>query len=142
VMNFDCYKDSQRIYDAFSNAWDCCSEFEFSPRNEDEMDSDDDGPYRWFNSREKDPQPISLPPLLPISPERPPSSSLADVPIIVEGDPPSASLPGLSISPERPPSSLLPPLAHCETRRVVKNNSKGCKVIILMERVVFRDCAL
>jgi hypothetical protein len=45
VMNFDCYKDSQRIYDAFSNAWDCCSEFEFSPRDEDEMDSDDDGPY-------------------------------------------------------------------------------------------------
>jgi hypothetical protein len=106
VSNFDSYKDSQRIYDAFTNAWDCCSEFEFSPRDEDEMDSDDDGPpYGWFNSKERDPQPTSLPP------EHPPSSSLADVPMIAERDPPPASLPSVPISPERPPSSLLPPLA-------------------------------
>jgi hypothetical protein len=29
---------------------------------------------------------------------------------------------------------------HCETRGVVKNNPKGCNEIILMEKVVFRDC--
>ena len=113
VMSFDSYKDSQRIYDAFSNAWNCCSEFEFGPRDEDEMDSDDDGPpYGCFNSRERDPQPTSFPPL---PPERPPSSSLADVPMmnpmIVERNPPPASLPSLSISLQRPPLSLLPPLA-------------------------------
>ena len=28
---------------------------------------------------------------------------------------------------------------HCETRRVVKSNLKGCKVIKLMKSVVFRD---
>ena len=113
VMSFDSYKDSQRIYDAFSNAWGCCSEFEFGPRDEDEMDLDDDGPpYGCFNSRERDPQPTSFPPL---PPERPPSSSLADVPMmnpmIVERNPPPASLPSLSISLQRPPLSLLPPLA-------------------------------
>ena len=61
ASNFDSYKNSKRIYDAFSNTWDCCSEFEFSPKDEDEMeDSDDDGPpYRWF--KERDPQPTSLP---------------------------------------------------------------------------------
>jgi hypothetical protein len=35
-MKFGSYNNSQRIYDAFSNAWDCCSEF--GPRDEDEMD--------------------------------------------------------------------------------------------------------
>ena len=105
VMNFSGYKDSQRIYDAFSNAWDCCSEFEFSLRTEDKMDEDDNGPpYGWFNSMERDPQPTFLPPS--ISSEPPPSSSL----IIVEKDPP-ASLPGLSMSLECPPSSLSLPLA-------------------------------
>jgi hypothetical protein len=117
--NFDSYKNSQRIYDAFSNAWDCCSEFEFSPRDEDEMDLDDDGPT--CVSRERDPQPTSLhvrgpqspplPPLPSISPERPPSSSLlpplADVP---EKDPPSTSLSGPSTSPQHPPSSSSLPL--------------------------------
>jgi hypothetical protein len=73
-MGFDGYKNSQRIYDAFSNVWDCCSEFEFSPRDEDEMDSDDDGPpYSWL-------QPPPLPPTslpgLDTSPQPdPPSSS-------------------------------------------------------------------
>ena len=113
-MNFGSYKNSQRIYDAFSNSWDCCSEFEFSSRDDDEMDSDDDGPPYWsLESRERDPQPKFLPPPPPISPERPPSSLLSplpDIPIIVERDAPPTSLPGLSISPERPPSSLLPPL--------------------------------
>ena len=31
---------------------------------------------------------------------------------------------------------------HCETRRVVKSNPKGCNVIIPMGRVVFRDCCI
>jgi len=31
---------------------------------------------------------------------------------------------------------------HCETRRVVKNNPKGCNVIILMEKVVFWNCGI
>jgi hypothetical protein len=108
--DFDFYKNSQRIYDPFSNAWDCCSEFEFSPRDEDEMDSDDDGPpYASLESKERDPQPKSLPPL-PISPERPLSSSLlprlADGPTIVETDLPPASLPGLSTSPHHSPMAI------------------------------------
>jgi hypothetical protein len=73
------------------------------------MDSNDDGPpYWWLKSRERDPQPISLSPLPPISQELPPSLSLlplADVPVIVERDPPLTSLPGLSTSPQLPPSS-------------------------------------
>ena len=31
-------------------------------------------------------------------------------------------------------------LVLCETRRVVKNNLKGCKGVKLMESVVFQDC--
>ena len=31
---------------------------------------------------------------------------------------------------------------HCETGRVVKSNPKHCKVLKLMESVVFRDCAI
>ena len=51
MMDFAGYKNSERIYDAFSDVWDCCSEFEFSPRDEDEMDSDNDGPpYVVFES--------------------------------------------------------------------------------------------
>jgi len=125
VMNFDGYKNSQRIYDAFSHVWDCCSEFEFSPRDEDEMDSDDDGPpYGLFDSRDRDPQPTSLPLLPPISSERPPSSSLiiAGLSMPLErppssllpplaDDPPPTSLPGLSTSPQLPLSSSLPPEA-------------------------------
>jgi hypothetical protein len=113
-MSFSGYKDSQRIYDGFSNAWDCCTEFEFSPRDEDEMDSDDDDPpYGWTKSRERDPSPPppSSLPGLSISPERAHSSlpPLAVAPII-------APLPGLSTSPQYPPSSSslpvsLPPLA-------------------------------
>jgi hypothetical protein len=96
-MSFDSYKNSQRIYDAFSNAWDCCTEFEFSPRDEDEMDSDDDGPS--------------------VSPEHPPPSSslppLADdVSMNVERDPslPPPPFSGLSTSPQHPPSSSSLPL--------------------------------
>ena len=38
-----------------------------------------------------------------------------------------------------PCSSTNDNLGHCETRRVVKSNLKGCKVIKLMKSVVFRD---
>jgi len=102
---YDCYKNSQRIYDAFSNAWDCCSEFEFSPRDEDEMDSDDDDPPHGLLKpfeRDPPPPPPPFPPGLSMSPGRPPSSSLpapADVP------PPRTSPPGLSTSPQHPMSS-------------------------------------
>jgi hypothetical protein len=124
-MSFDSYKNSHRIYDAFSNAWDCCTEFEFSSRDEDEMNSDDDGPpYGWLKPVERDPQPTSLPggypqppsppPPPPKSSERPPSSfslpPLADVSTIVEEDPPTRFLPGLSTSPQHPPSSSSLPL--------------------------------
>jgi hypothetical protein len=114
-MSFSSYKNSQRIYDAFSNAWDCCSEFEFSPRGEDEMDTDDDGPpYEWLKSGERDPQPSSLPPPPPMSSEHPLSSSslppLADVPIIEERDPPPPTSLGLFTSPQHPPSSSSLPL--------------------------------
>jgi hypothetical protein len=33
-------------------------------------------------------------------------------------------------------------LSHCETRRVVKINPKGCNAIKLMERVVFQNCSI
>ena len=101
-MSFDGLKNSNRIYDAFSNAWDCCSEFEFSPRDEDEMDSDDDGPpYSWLKPKERDSQ--LQPPLLP-----------------------PTSLPGLSASPqpEHPPSSPSLPLAS-EAMDVDKSDHSG-----------------
>jgi hypothetical protein len=103
-MNYDVYKNSQRIYDAFSNAWDCCSEFEFSPRDEDEMDSDDDPPHGWLKPFERDPTPPppSSLPGLSMSPDRPPLlSALADVP------PPPTSLPDL-----KPVTPIVEPLAE------------------------------
>ena len=102
-MSYSLYKNSQRIYDAFSNAWDCCSEFEFSPRDEDEMDSDDDDDPRHGWSPQPPPPP-SLPGLS-LSPEHSPSLPLADVP-------PPTSLPGLSTPPsQHPPSSPLEAMA-------------------------------
>ena len=134
-MSFGTYKNSQRIYDAFSNTWDCCSEFEFSPGDEDEMDSDDDGPpYGWFKGG--DSQPTSLPglqhpsasPPLPLEPmdvdrsdhpERD-SHNVQTIPVPEQGvnplspiveppTPPPSSLPGLSI-PQHPLSSPSLPL--------------------------------
>ena len=108
-MDFSHGPNSRRIYDAFDNVWDMCSEFEFSPgdeddRDEDDMDSDDDDP--------PPPPPPSSLPGLSISSERPPSllPPLADVPIVVERDPPPTSLPGLSTSSQHPLSSLPLPL--------------------------------
>jgi hypothetical protein len=124
---------AQRIYNAFSNAWDCCTEFEFSSRDEDEMDSNDNGPsYRWLKHMERDPQPTSLPgrypqPPSPPSPpskslERPPSlfllPPLADVSTIVEKDPPPTFFYGLSTSPQHPPSSTSLPLEAMAINRL------------------------
>jgi hypothetical protein len=124
-MSFDSYKNLQRIYNVFSNAWDCCTEFEFSSRDEDKIDSDDDGPpYRWLKPMERDPQLTSLPGGYP-QPPSPPSPlpkslecplslfllpPLADVSIIVGKDQPPTFLSGLSTSPQHPLSSLSLPL--------------------------------
>jgi hypothetical protein len=124
-MSFDSYKNSQRIYDAFSNAWDCCTEFKFSLRDENKMDLDNDGPpYGWLKPVERDPQLTSLPGGYPQPPspplpspkslEHPPSlfslPFLADVSTIVEKDPPPTFFLGLSTSPQHPPSSSSLPL--------------------------------
>ena len=121
-MSFSIYKNSQRIYNAFSNAWDCCTKFEFSLRDEDEMDSDNDGPpHRLPKPMERDPQPSSPPPPPPGSPERPPSSS--SLPPIADVQLPS--LPPLpSVSPEHPPPlSSLPLLADDVSMNVERDPS-------------------
>ena len=44
-MHLDSYGENQKIYDAFSNEWDCCCEFGESTKDEriyDENDDDDE----------------------------------------------------------------------------------------------------